>query len=69
MSSIDKVIRGFLIIGLVMLVGRIITAICKHYDIAFTTFFTETHLVSLVILVIGIIGTERRNYQKKKGRR
>ncbi|MFJ7736161.1 hypothetical protein ACIQ2D_07415 [Lysinibacillus sp. NPDC097287] len=69
MSSIDKAFRGFLIIGLVMLVGRIITAICRHYDFAFTTFFTDYHLVSLLILIIGIIGTESRNYQKKKGRR
>ena len=69
MSSIDKIFRGFLIIGLVMLAGRIITAICRHYDIAFTTFFTDYHLVSLVILVVGIIGSEGRNYQKKKGRR
>ena len=65
----DKVFQGLLIIGLVMLVGRIVTAICRQYDIVFTTFFTDYHLVSLVILVIGIIGFERRKYQKKKGRR
>ena len=69
MRSIDKVIRGFLIIGLVMLVGRIITVICRHYNLAFTTFFTDYHLLSLVILLIGIIGTESRNYQKKRRRR
>ena len=68
-SSLDKVFRGFLIIGLVMLVGRIVTAICRQYEIAFTTFFTDYHIVSLLILAIGIFGTEMKNYQKKKGRR
>ena len=68
-SSLDKVFRGFLIIGLVMLGGRIVTAICREYDIAFTTFFTDYHIVSLLILAIGILGTEMKNYQKKKGRR
>ncbi|KOS68634.1 hypothetical protein AEA09_08810 [Lysinibacillus contaminans] len=69
MSSIDKVFRGFLILGLVMLGGRIVTAICRYFEIEFTSFFTDYHLVSLLILVIGIIGIESRNYQRKKGRK
>lgn len=61
--------KGFLIIGLAMLAGRIVTAIFRYVNMAFTTFFTDYHLVSLLILVIGIIGTEFVNYQKKKGQK
>lgn len=69
MKVFDKVMSVFLMIGLIMLAGRIVTGICRYFDWPFTTFFTDYHLISLVILVIGIIGIESRNYQKKKRRK
>lgn len=47
-----------LIIGLLLLLGRVITAICLFLDINFTTFFKDYSLISLLILVVGAIGTE-----------
>lgn len=68
MQFIDQVVKGCLIIGLILMGGRIITAICHYYNIAFTTFFVDYHIASLAILIIGIIGTEILNRQKRKGR-
>ncbi|KMY32651.1 hypothetical protein ACZ11_11165 [Lysinibacillus xylanilyticus] len=68
MQFIEQVVKGCLIVGIILMVGRIITAICHYYNIAFTTFFVDYHVVSLVILIIGIIGTEILNRRKKKGR-
>lgn len=68
MQFIEQVVKGCLIVGSILMVGRIITAICHYYNIAFTTFFVDYHVVSLVILIIGIIGTEILNRRKKKGR-
>lgn len=65
---IEQVMKGCLIVGLILLGGRIITAICRYYNIAFTTFFVDYHVASLVILLIGIIGTEILNRRKRKGR-
>ena len=69
MKVFDKMMSVFLIIGLLMLAGRIVTGMCRYFGWPFPTFFTDFHLLSLVILLIGIIGIERRNFQKKKGRR
>lgn len=68
MQFIEQVVKGCLIVGFILMVGRIITAICHYYNIVFTTFFVDYHVVSLVILIIGIIGTEILNRRKKKGR-
>ncbi|MFY0516989.1 hypothetical protein ACOMCU_04030 [Lysinibacillus sp. UGB7] len=47
-----------LIIGLILLAGRIITAICRFFDIPFTTLFTDFALISFVILIVGVLGSE-----------
>ncbi|MEQ6854823.1 hypothetical protein AAHH17_10130 [Lysinibacillus capsici] len=53
-----------LVIGLVLLGGRLITLICRYFDIPFTTFFKDYALVSMIILIVGIIGTEAMKKQK-----
>ncbi|MGE7090043.1 hypothetical protein ACQKII_01015 [Lysinibacillus sp. NPDC048646] len=54
-----------LIIGLLLLAGRIITAICRFFDIPFTTFFIDLALVSFGILIVGAIGSEVMKRQIK----
>lgn len=58
MKIIEKIFNCMLIIGLLLLLGRVITAICLFLDINFTTFFKDYSLISLLILVVGAIGTE-----------
>lgn len=59
-----KIFDIMLIIGLVMLAGRIVTAILTKMDIAFTTFFSATQIPSMVLLIVGLIGSEI--YKRKK---
>ncbi len=54
-----------LMIGLILLAGRIITAICWFFAIPFTTFFTDVALVSFGILIVGAIGSEVTKRQIK----
>ncbi|QDQ02670.1 hypothetical protein FOH38_20655 [Lysinibacillus fusiformis] len=68
MIFIEKAIKGCLIVGFVMLAGRLVTAICTYFEVDFPTFFTDYHVVSLAILIIGIIGTELIKVRKKKGK-
>ncbi|MEY9979010.1 hypothetical protein ABH968_003972 [Lysinibacillus sp. RC79] len=68
MQFIEQVVKGCLIVGFILLGGRMITAICHYYNIAFTTFFVDYHVASLVILLIGILRTEILNRRKRKGR-
>jgi len=68
MQFIEQVVKGCLIVGFLLMGGRIITAICHYYHIAFTSFFIDYHVASLAILLIGVIGTEILNRRKRKGR-
>lgn len=69
MKVFEKVMSVFLVIGFLMLAGRIVTGICRHFNWPFTMFFTDYHLISLVILLIGIIGIECSNYKKRRSKR
>lgn len=53
-----------LVIGLILLGGRLVTLICRYFDIPFTTFFKDYALVSMIILIVGIIWTEAMKKQK-----
>ncbi|MFJ7374282.1 hypothetical protein ACIQV0_12920 [Lysinibacillus capsici] len=53
-----------LVIGLILFGGRLVTLICRYFDIPFTTFFKDYALVSMIILIVGIIGTEAMKKQK-----
>ncbi|MED4889925.1 hypothetical protein [Lysinibacillus fusiformis] len=52
------------VIGLILLGGRLVTVICRYFDISFTTFFKDYALVSMIILIVGIIGTESMKKQR-----
>lgn len=52
------------VIGLILLGGRLVTVICRYFDIQFTTFFKDYALVSMIILIVGIIGTESMKKQQ-----
>ena len=65
----DKVMRVFLVIGFFMLAGRIVTGIFRFFNWPFPTFFTDYHVQSLIILLIGIIGMEGSNYKKRRKKR
>ncbi|WP_281486706.1 hypothetical protein [Lysinibacillus sphaericus] len=51
-------------IGLILLAGRLVTVICRYFDIPFTSFFKDYALVSMIILIVGIIGTESMKKQR-----
>ncbi|GAB3046839.1 hypothetical protein [Virgibacillus ainsalahensis] len=53
------------VIGLVLLLGRIITAVFLLLDIPFTTFFKDYSLISIVTLIIGLIGQQMMKSNKK----
>lgn len=55
-----------LILGLILLGGRMVTAICFYFNLPFTTFFKDYALVSVIILIIGIIGSEAIKNQEKR---
>ncbi|KPN97375.1 hypothetical protein [Lysinibacillus sp. ZYM-1] len=52
------------VIGLILLGGRLVTGVCRYFDIPFTTFFKDYALVSMIILIVGIIGTESMKKRK-----
>jgi len=68
MKFIEQIVKACLIIGLVLMGGRILTVILHYFHIAFTSFFVDYNVASIVILLIGIIGTEIFNSRKRKGR-
>lgn len=65
-KMLKTLFNWLLIIGLILLGGRIVTAICVYFDIPFTTFFKDYALVSVIILIIGIIGSETMKKQEKR---
>ncbi|MET4559338.1 ABC-type multidrug transport system permease subunit [Lysinibacillus parviboronicapiens] len=62
---LKSIFNWMLMIGLILLAGRIITAICWFFAIPFTTLFTDVALVSFGILIVGAIGSEVTKRQIK----
>ncbi|RKQ28816.1 hypothetical protein [Oceanobacillus halophilus] len=58
MNFIKRLFDWMLAIGLLLLVGRIATAIFLFLDIPFTTFFKDYSLISVTILIIGLVGQQ-----------
>ncbi|MCM3400072.1 MULTISPECIES: hypothetical protein [Oceanobacillus] len=46
------------VIGLILLLGRILTAIFLFLDIPFTSFFQDYSIISVIILIIGLVGQQ-----------
>ena len=58
MIVLEKFFNWMLVIGIILMIGRIVTAVLLYLDIPFTTFFKDYSLLSFIILIIGVIGTE-----------
>lgn len=58
MIFLEKVFNWMLVIGMVLLAGRIITMVFRFLDIPFINFFKDYSIISIIILLIGLIGTE-----------
>lgn len=58
MIVLEKFFNWMLVIGIILMIGRIVTAVLLYLDIPFTTFFKDYSLISFIILIIGVIGTE-----------
>jgi len=65
MKGLEQVFNWMLVIGLVLMVGRFATVAFMYFDIPFTSFFRDYGLVSFVILIVGVIGTEVMKSKKK----
>ncbi|HWL24946.1 MAG TPA: hypothetical protein VNR38_14565 [Ureibacillus sp.] len=53
-----KIFDWLLVIGLVLMLGRIITAVFMFLNIPFTTFFKDYSIISFIILIVGVIGQQ-----------
>jgi ABC-type antimicrobial peptide transport system permease subunit len=65
MNFIEKVFNWMVMIGLGLLVGRIITLVFRLMDIPFTTFFKDYNIISFIILIIGVIGSQMMKDKNK----
>lgn len=65
MMLLEKVFNWLLVIGLLLMVGRLLTLVFMFLDIPFTTFFKDYSLASIIILIIGLIGSQAM--KEKKG--
>jgi len=63
---LEKLFNMLLIIGLILLAGRLITLLLLFLDIPFTTIFTDYSLISFIILIIGAIGSHTMKDRRKK---
>ena len=45
-----------LVIGMILMLGRIIIGILAYFDITFISFFADYSVESFVILLIGVLG-------------
>jgi len=66
MKFIEKLFNWMLVVGLLMLVGRVVTAVFLFMDKPFTTFFKDYSIISFVILIVGAIGSEMIKDNKRK---
>ncbi|USK63849.1 hypothetical protein [Peribacillus frigoritolerans] len=53
------------VIGMILLIGRLITMAFLFLEIPFTTFFKDYSLISIIILIIGAIGQQFTKPGKK----
>ncbi|EOR24049.1 hypothetical protein KGR20_14280 [Cytobacillus oceanisediminis] len=65
MVFFEKVFNWLLVIGLLLMVGRLLTLMFMFLDIPFTTFFKDYSLASIILLIIGLIGSQAIKEKKK----
>ncbi|USK73878.1 hypothetical protein [Peribacillus frigoritolerans] len=60
-----RLFNWMVVVGLILLIGRLITMAFLFLEIPFTTFFKDYSLISIIILVIGAIGQQFTKPGKK----
>ncbi|MFE4704462.1 hypothetical protein [Peribacillus simplex] len=65
MEFLRKVFNWMVVIGMILLLGRLITMAFLFLDIPFKTFFKDYSLISIIILIIGAIGQQFTKPDKK----
>jgi hypothetical protein len=65
MGFLGKLFNWMVVIGMILLIGRLITMVFLFLEIPFTTFFKDYSLISIIILIIGAIGQQFTKPGKK----
>ncbi|MDM5360227.1 hypothetical protein ACDZ29_03600 [Peribacillus sp. RS7] len=65
MNFLGKLFNWMVVIGMILLIGRLVTVVFLFLDIPFTTFFKDYSLISIIILIIGAIGQQFTKPDKK----
>ncbi|MCK2017245.1 hypothetical protein [Peribacillus frigoritolerans] len=65
MGFLGKLFNWMVVIGMILLIGRLITMAFLFLGIPFTTFFKDYSLISIIILIIGAIGQQFTKAGKK----
>lgn len=58
MKVLAQIFNWMLVIGLLLMGGRIITFVLYLMDIPFTSFFQDYSFPSVIILIVGLIGSQ-----------
>lgn len=65
MGFLGNLFNWMVVIGMILLIGRLITMAFLFLEIPFTTFFKDYSLISIIILIIGAIGQQFTKAGKK----
>ncbi|WP_352925383.1 hypothetical protein [Peribacillus simplex] len=65
MDFLAKVFNWMVIIGMILLLGRLLTMAFLLLEIPFTTFFKDYNLISIIIFLIGAMGQQFTKPGKK----
>lgn len=60
-----RLFNWMVVVGLILLIGRLITMAFLFLKIPFTTFFKDYSFISIIILIIGAIGQQFTKPGKK----
>jgi hypothetical protein len=66
MTFFEKLFNWLFFIGVILLFGRLLTLIFRLMHVPFTTFFKDYSVISLIILIVGAIGSEVVKSMKKE---
>jgi hypothetical protein len=58
MDFLGKLFNWMVVIGMILLIGRLLSMAFLFLEIPFTTFFKDYSLISIIILIIGAIGQQ-----------
>ncbi|MCY8937459.1 hypothetical protein [Peribacillus frigoritolerans] len=58
MGFLGNLFNWMAVIGIILLIGRLITMLFLFLEIPFMTFFKDYSLISIIILIIGAIGQQ-----------